>query len=181
MGDHPAGTKPHRQFDCWQAGRPVQTTPLYRHGYHPLSLSSSGECMQASCFPLTPSQQDWQVRAAEVARNEIGPRAAEVDRLARYPDESLAALRRAGFFSMRVGADHGGAEADLLSVCLVIEAVARHCASTAMCFKMHLEATELLNRIATPDQVERFVRPLQRGEMLATVAGSETAGASGRD
>lgn len=139
------------------------------------------ETMAASCFPLNSAQQEWHARAVALVKDEIAPRAAEVDRHAQYPVESLAALRREGFFSMRVAVLHGGAEADLLSVCLVIEEIAKHCASTAMCFKMHLEATELLNRIATQDQVERFVQPLLRGEMLATVAGSETAGATGSD
>jgi alkylation response protein AidB-like acyl-CoA dehydrogenase len=50
-----------------------------------------------------------------------------------------------------------------------------------MCYKMHLEATELVNRIPTPYQVERFVKPLARGEVFATIAGGETAGATGAD
>jgi alkylation response protein AidB-like acyl-CoA dehydrogenase len=132
-------------------------------------------------FPLTTEQAEWQVRVAELATREIGPRAAECDRLARYPQESLNALRDAGLWALRTSRDYGGLGADLVTVCLIVEEIAKKCPSTAMCYKMHLEATELLNQIPTPYQVERFVKPLARGEVFATIAGGETTGATGAD
>lgn len=132
-------------------------------------------------FPLTKTQQDWKDRVAELAAKEIGPRAAEYDRLARFPKESLDALRDAGLWALRVSKEHGGPGGDLVTTCLVVEEVAKHCPSTAMCYKMHLEATELVTHIPTPYQVERFVKPLARGELFATIAGGETAGATGAD
>ena len=128
-------------------------------------------------FPLTGQQLEWKARAAEIARAEIGPRAAQADRERRYPRESLDALRQAGFWGLRASKEHGGLGAALLSTALVGEEIAKQCPSTAMCYKMHLEATEVIARIPTPYQVERFVEPLARGEVLATVAGSESHGA----
>src|SRR3954451_19584521 len=128
-------------------------------------------------FPLTESQQAWKERAAEIARREIGPRAAETDRLRQYPRASLEALREAGLWGLRVAPEHGGLGADLLTTCLIVEEVAKRCPSTAMCYKMHLEATEVIARIPTPYQVDRFVEPMARGQVLATVAGSESHGA----
>jgi alkylation response protein AidB-like acyl-CoA dehydrogenase len=104
----------------------------------------------------------------------LAPRAEETDRSGRYPKESLEALRDAGLWGLRASKEHGGEGADLLSTVLVVEELAKKCPSTAMCYKMHLEASELICRVPTEDQVERFVRPLARGEVLATVAGSET-------
>jgi alkylation response protein AidB-like acyl-CoA dehydrogenase len=46
-----------------------------------------------------------------------------------------------------------------------------------MCYKMHLEAAEILCRIPTPYQVEHFVEPMARGEVFTTVAGGESWGA----
>jgi alkylation response protein AidB-like acyl-CoA dehydrogenase len=128
-------------------------------------------------FPLTESQQAWRERVAEIARQEIGPRAETADRERRYPRESLEALRAAGLWGLRASQGHGGLGADLLTTCLVVEEIAKQCPSTAMCYKMHLEATEVLCRVPTPDQITRFVEPLARGEVLATVAGSESHGA----
>jgi alkylation response protein AidB-like acyl-CoA dehydrogenase len=127
-----------------------------------------------SYFPLSAEQASWQARAAEVAERELAPRAAGTDRSGQYPSESLDALRQQGFWGLRASKEHGGQGADLLSTVLVVEELAKRCPSTAMCFKMHLEASELICRVPTADQVERFVKPLARGEVLATVAGSET-------
>ncbi|MGE0822931.1 MAG: acyl-CoA dehydrogenase family protein [Candidatus Binatia bacterium] len=132
-------------------------------------------------FPLTTQQQEWKDRVANLAAREIGPRAAEYDRLAQYPKESLNALRDAGLWALRVAREHGGLGGDLVTTCLVVEEIAKHCPSTAMCYKMHLEATELVTQIPTPYQVKRFVKPLARGELFATIAGGETAGAAGND
>lgn len=132
-------------------------------------------------FPLTPTQQEWKDRAAEIAAREIGPRAAEYDRLAQYPKKSLDALRQAGLWALRTPKEYGGLGADLVTTCLVVEEVAKKCPSTGMCYKMHLEATELVNQIATPYQIERFVKPLARGELFATIAGGESSGTTGAD
>ncbi|HEU0021350.1 MAG TPA: acyl-CoA dehydrogenase family protein [Dehalococcoidia bacterium] len=132
-------------------------------------------------FPLTPSQLEWQKRTRKIATESIGPRAASYDRNFQFPRESLEALRDAGLWALRVSREFGGLGADLLTTCLVVEEVSKKCPSTAMCYKMHLEATELLNLIPTPYQVEHFVKPLANGEVFATIAGGESSGTTGED
>jgi len=127
-----------------------------------------------SYFPLTKEQQDWKDRAAEIAEKELAPRAEQTDRERKYPQESLDVLRDAGFWSLRVDKQYGGQGADLLSTVLVVEELAKRCPSTAMCYKMHLEASEVINRMPTDYQIEHFVKPMARGEVFTTVAGSET-------
>ena len=129
-----------------------------------------------SYFPFSAEQLAWKERVAALAAEEIGPKAAAVDRLRAYPAESIDALRREGLLGLRLAKEQGGLGAGLLTTCLVVEEIAKKCPSTAMCYKMHLEASEVISRIATPDQIERFLRPMGRGEVLATVAGSETWG-----
>lgn len=129
-----------------------------------------------SLFPLTPEQQQWKDRAADIATRELAPRAEETDHERAYPVASIEALRHEGFMGLRVAKEHGGASADLLTTCLVVEEFAKHCASTAMCYKMHLEASEVISRMPTDDQAARILAPLARGEVLATVAGSESWG-----
>ena len=127
-----------------------------------------------SYFPLTPEQARWKAAASEIAERELAPRAAATDEQGRYPSEQLDALRKAGFWGLRASKEHGGAGTDLVSTALVVEELAKKCPSTAMCYKMHLEASEVICRMPTPDQVERFVKPLARGEVFTTVAGSES-------
>ncbi len=125
-------------------------------------------------FPLTKEQRDWRDRTAELARRELEPRAADTDRKSRYPEESLDALKAEGLWGLRVSKEYGGLGADLVTTCLIVEELAKQCPSTAMCYKMHIEASEVINRIPTANQVERFIKPMAKGEVFTTVAGSET-------
>ena len=122
-------------------------------------------------FPLTKEQQEWQEQAADIAARELAPRAAETDRTSQYPQESLDALKREGLWGLRVSKEHGGAGADMVTTCLVVEELSKKCPSTSMCYKMHLEAAEIICRIPTPYQVEHFVEPMARGEVFTTIAG----------
>lgn len=128
-------------------------------------------------FPLTKQQQEWQKRAADIAARELALRAEETDLKAQYPQESLDALKREGLWGLRVSKEHGGLGEDMLTTCLVIEELSKKCPSTAMCYKMHLEAAEIICRIPTPYQVEHFVEPMARGEVFTTIAGGESQGA----
>ncbi len=130
-------------------------------------------------FPLTSKQNEWAERAAAIADRELAPRAAEIDRTGTFPSEGLDILKREGFWKLRVAREHGGLEEDLLTTVLVTEILAKRCASTSLCYKMHLEASELVARVGTPDQIDRLVRPIVSGDALYTVAGSEVPGRGG--
>lgn len=132
-------------------------------------------------FPLTTAQQAWQERTAELSARDIGPRAAEYDRTATFPRESLNALRDAGLWSIRVPQCYGGPGLDLVTTCLIVEEVAKKCPSTAMCYKMHLEAVEAISLIPTEYQRQRYIEPLLRGEVFAAAPGGEPHGKTGDD
>ena len=129
-----------------------------------------------SYLPLSERQKSLRDLARDVAAREVGPRAAVTDRDRAFPRESLAALRDAGLWKLRVDAADGGLGADLLSTCLVVEEVARKCPSTGMCYKMHIEAAELVSRMPSAAQRQGIVRGIAEGKVLLTVAGGETSG-----
>lgn len=127
-------------------------------------------------FPLTKAQQEWQERAADIAARELAPRAENTDKTGQYPQEGLDALKKEGLWGLRVSKEHGGLGEDMLTTCVVIEELSKKCPSTCMCYKMHLEAAEIICRIPTPYQVEHFVEPMARGEVFTTIAGGESQG-----
>ncbi len=116
-----------------------------------------------------------------MSTRDIGPRAEEYDRQAAFPRESLHAQRDAGLWSMRVPQRYGGLGLDLVTTCLIVEEVAKQCPSTAMCFKMHLEAMEAISQIPTAYQRQRYIEPLLRGEVFAAAPGGEPHGQAGDD
>ena len=132
-------------------------------------------------FALTDEQQKWKDQTAEIAERDIGPRAADYDSNREFPEASLNALRDAGLWSMRVPKEFGGLGLDLVTTCLVVEEISKKCPSTAMCYKMHLEAVEAISQIPTDYQLKRYIEPLVRGEMFAAAPGGEPHGNSGDD
>jgi acyl-CoA dehydrogenase len=71
--------------------------------------------------------------AAEVA----APQAADVDAKARFPEETLAALREAGLLSAAVPRDFGGAGCNLSQLAQLCSTLAQACGSSAMVLAMH--------------------------------------------
>ena len=71
--------------------------------------------------------------ASQVAR----VHADAVDREGRFPVEAMEALKRARMLGLLVPASLGGPEVSLDQVAAMCEALAQHCASTAMVFAMH--------------------------------------------
>lgn len=114
--------------------------------------------------------------AREVAQKYISAYAQDCDRLAKFPRKSLEALKDAGLWSLQVPKSYGGMGANFVSMCLVIEEIAKACPSTALCYKMHLEATSILVRTPTTIQSENALRKLANGEMFAAFAGREPTG-----
>ncbi len=88
-----------------------------------------------SDFPLYAlSEEHRAIREAvrAVCDAKVAPHAADVDEQARYPREAAEALRAADFHAPHVPEQYGGAGADALATCLVIEEVARACVSSSL-------------------------------------------------
>src|SRR5699024_3333719 len=102
------------------------------------SLETTGSIAPVSAnpdFDLFRTSEDHEtlreaVRA--VAEGRIAPFAAAVDEESRFPTEANEALIAADFHAAHVAEEHGGVGADALAVCIIIEEVARVCASSSL-------------------------------------------------
>jgi len=86
-------------------------------------------------FPLYALSEEHQaIREAvrAVCDAKVAPFAADVDEHARYPREAAEALQAADFHAPHVPEEYGGAGADALATCLVIEEVSRACVSASL-------------------------------------------------
>ena len=75
--------------------------------------------------------------ASRIAKDVAAPYADEVDRNARFPRETMAALADAELLSCFVPREEGGAGATLAEVASSITAIGRECGSSAMVYAMH--------------------------------------------
>src|SRR6476659_533584 len=74
------------------------------------------------------------IRAAvrAVCTDKVAPNAAEADETGEFPQASYEALRASDFHAPHIPAEYGGAGADALATAIVIEEVARACASSSL-------------------------------------------------
>lgn len=75
--------------------------------------------------------------AHRIGREVLAVHAPTVDRDARFPAESFAALREAKLLSCYVPVEYGGMGLDIVQVSRLCEALGRYCANSAMVFAMH--------------------------------------------
>ncbi|MFF5176017.1 acyl-CoA dehydrogenase family protein [Micromonospora sp. NPDC000089] len=68
----------------------------------------------------------------EVCAAKVAPNAAEADETSEFPKASYDALRAADFHAPHIPVEYGGAGADALATAIVIEEVARACASSSL-------------------------------------------------
>lgn len=111
-------------------------------------------------------------RVADIARGVVLD---EVDAVEDYqwPAHSLRALAAAGLYGLTTPARYGGLDMGLTGLVIAGEELGRVCASTALCFCMHLVGAAVIGAKPMDDQVERYVLPITRGEHLTTLALSE--------
>ncbi len=112
--------------------------------------------------------------AREFAQKEIAPYAAQWDRDSEFPVEVIGKLRELGFLGLRIPEEYEGLGLDELTYLMMLEEIAAADAAVAVSLSIHnsLPAAMLL-RAGTPEQRDRWLRPMARGEILAAFALSE--------
>jgi alkylation response protein AidB-like acyl-CoA dehydrogenase len=130
-------------------------------------------------FELSAEQREIKALTREFAESEIEPRAAEWDREHRFPRELYDRLAEIGLMGVCVAEDLGGAGADFLSYVLVLEELSRADAGVGVTVAVHTSAATLpIVANGTPEQCERHVPPLARGEHLGAFALTEAESGS---
>ncbi|HUG92043.1 MAG TPA: acyl-CoA dehydrogenase family protein, partial [Planctomycetaceae bacterium] len=117
-------------------------------------------------------------QAARLAHDVAGRHAADVDRAARFPSESLAALARDGLFGLSVPSESGGRGQPPRVFAGVVEELAQACASTAMVYVMHVSAAQVIAASATLAGRDELLREIAAGRHLTTLAFSEAGSRS---
>ena len=83
-------------------------------------------------FDLTEEQTLVLQTARDFAAREIEPKAAELDKTARWPTEIVQRMAELGFLGLAIPTEYGGAGLDNVSYALVMEEVSRACASSGV-------------------------------------------------
>ncbi len=124
--------------------------------------------------PLDEQRKEFVQLAREFAEKEIAPHAAEWDRRKEFPREVIRRLGELGFLGLLVSEDLGGLGLDAPTYLMMMEEIAAADASVSITLSVHNSLPSyVLQRYGTPEQHERWLKPMARGELLAAFCVSE--------
>ncbi len=110
----------------------------------------------------------------DFATREIAPKSAEVDRDARFPEETFAALGKLDLLGLLVPTEYGGAGADYRSYAIAVEEIGRACGSTGLSYAAHCSlGINPIKLFGTEEQKQKWLPKLASGEHLGCWALTE--------
>ncbi|SDS50982.1 acyl-CoA dehydrogenase family protein [Actinopolymorpha singaporensis] len=124
---------------------------------------------------FAPTDEHEAVRAAcrDLCRAKVAPHAADVDRSASFPQAAYDALRAADFHAPHIPETFGGVGADALATAIVIEEVARACASSSLIPAVNKLGTMPLLLAGSEELNKRYLTPVAAGEAMFSYCLSE--------
>jgi len=124
-------------------------------------------------FALSEEHEALREAVRALADDKIAPRAAEVDRTGEFPWDVHEALVKADLQAVHIPEAYGGAGADAIATVIVIEEVARACASSSLIPAVNKLGTVPLLLAASEQVKAAYLPPVARGEAMFSYALSE--------
>jgi butyryl-CoA dehydrogenase len=125
-------------------------------------------------FELTKQQKLAQKIAREFAQQELEPRAQELDETMEFPRDAIQKMAQLGFMGISIPKEYGGAGLDTVSYTLIIEELAKACASTAIIVAVHNSVCAYpIHLLGTEKQKQNYLIPLAQGKKLGAFALTE--------
>lgn len=130
-------------------------------------------------FSLSDDQKLIRDTVRQFMEAEMRPHLKEWEHKGHFPLDQVRKLGELGCCGMLIPEEWGGAGADLISYVLMIEEVARVCASTAVCLSVtNSVITVPLHQHGTEEQKKKYLPRLARGEILGAFCLTEPAAGS---
>ncbi len=128
---------------------------------------------------LTEEQQMLKDMVREFARNEIEPKAKELEEKHEFPHVFLKKLAELGILGMGVSPDFEGTKTDHLSIYLAIEELSRVMPSLAVIISVHCSLfCHLIGRFGSQEQKGKYLPRAASGEILGAFSLTEPGAGS---
>ena len=135
-------------------------------------------------FQLTEDQKEMQELFRKFAQDKVAKAAEEMDEKEEMNMDIIAEMKELGFFGIPFSDEIGGAGMDVLTYALMMEEISKVDASTSITLSVHTSlCASSIEEFATPEQKEKWLRPLADGSKIGCFgltepnAGSDVAGA----
>ena len=129
-------------------------------------------------FDLTTTQKEYRDLARNFSEKELKPYAAQWDREAIFPKETLSKAGELGFLSLYVDTNYGGMGLGRLDASIIFEQLAQGCTSTTAFMTIHNMAIWMVSKFASEDLKEEWFPALSQGAKLASYCLTEPGSGS---
>lgn len=130
-------------------------------------------------FHFTDEEKKLLEQIHEFAMKEVAPLASEIDKEERFPVEAKNRLRDMGLMGVCYPKEYGGGGHSYVTYIAMVEELAKYCATTSIMFAAHHSLGAFaLSVLGTPEQKEKFLRPLLKGEKLGAFGATEPGAGS---
>ena len=134
-------------------------------------------------FVLSKEQEMARGLFRQFAETEVKPLAQEVDETEHFPIETVKKMQKYGFMGIPFSKEMGGQGCDSLTYAICVEELSRVCGTTGVIVSAHTSlGAEPINKFGTPEQKQKYLIPLAKGEKLGAFgltepgAGTDAAG-----
>jgi len=118
-------------------------------------------------FDLSDEQKLIRDTARDFAAREVAPKAAELDKSGRWPEEIVKKMAELGFLGMAIPEEYGGGGLDALSYALAMEEISAACASCGVIMSVNNSLfCDPVYKFGTEEQKKTVLTPVARGEKL---------------
>ena len=129
-------------------------------------------------FDLTTTQKEYRDLARNFSEKELKPYAAQWDREAVFPKETLSKAGELGFLSLYVDTNYGGMGLGRLDASIIFEQLAQGCTSTTAFMTIHNMAIWMVSKFASEELKEEWFPALSQGTKLASYCLTEPGSGS---
>ena len=125
-------------------------------------------------FHFTEEEENLIGQIHEFAVNEVAPLAAELDEQERFPAEAFKRLGEMNMMGVCYPKEVGGGGHSYVAYIAMVEELAKYCATTSIMFAAHHSLGAFaLSVLGTPEQKEKYLVPLMKGEKLGAFGATE--------
>src|SRR4051812_20110611 len=124
-------------------------------------------------YQLNEEEQLMIATVRKFLENEVAPVASELEHRNEYPEDIVEGLKRLGLFGANVPEEYGGLDLSYTVFAMIFEEISRVWMGLAGILGTHTVLCDVVARFAAPEQKERWLPMLARGDKRGAICLSE--------